>query len=70
MSYIAELRVAIRAIGKGMLVSRPLGDSCRYDLVLDDGDRLWRIQVKQSEFEVKPGVYQVNLRSGVVPYGS
>jgi hypothetical protein len=42
---LAVLRVLERAIEKGWIVSRPTRD-CRYDLVLDDGERLYRVQVK------------------------
>jgi hypothetical protein len=31
--------------GKGWIASRPTRD-CRYDVVLDDGERLYRVQVK------------------------
>ncbi len=41
----AELKVEIRAYEKGWMVSRPTSD-CRYDLVLDDGIKLFRVQVK------------------------
>lgn len=41
----ALLRVMQRAFERGWIASRPLRE-CRYDLVLDDGERLWRVQVK------------------------
>jgi PD-(D/E)XK endonuclease len=42
---LAQLRVLQRAVEKGWIASRPTHD-CRYDLVLDDGERLLRVQVK------------------------
>src|SRR5205823_7369360 len=42
---IAMLRVLQRSAERGWLASRPTRD-CRYDLVLDDGARLYRVQVK------------------------
>lgn len=42
---LALLRVLLRAAEKGWVASRPTRD-CRYDLVLDDGERLFRVQVK------------------------
>src|SRR2546428_6106702 len=42
---LAILRAQQRAFEKGWIVSRPTRD-CRYDLVLDDGERLYRVQVK------------------------
>jgi hypothetical protein len=42
---LALLRVLQRAAEKGWVASRPTRD-CRYDLVLDDGIHLHRVQVK------------------------
>lgn len=42
---IALLHVLARAVEKGWLASRPTLD-CRYDLILDDGNKLHRVQVK------------------------
>ena len=41
----ALLRVLHRCFDKGWIASRPTKD-CRYDLILDDGERLYRVQVK------------------------
>lgn len=70
MAYTAELKVSLRAIEKGMIVSKPILDGTRYDLILDDNGKLSRVQVKQSNREVRPGVFIVSLRSGVIPYGT
>ncbi len=42
---LALLRVLQRSVEKGWIASRPTRE-CRYDLVLDDGKRLYRVQVK------------------------
>jgi len=42
---MALLRVLQRSVEKGWIASRPTRD-CRYDLVLDDGERMYRVQVK------------------------
>jgi hypothetical protein len=38
-----------RAAGLGFGVAKPWGDSLRYDFILDNGERLWRVQVKCTE---------------------
>jgi len=43
---IAQLKVQLRAAEKGLTSSRPTVDDCRYDLILDDGQKLWRVQIK------------------------
>jgi hypothetical protein len=43
---LSELEVAIALARAGYIVSKPLGDSHRYDLIIDDGEMLSRVQVK------------------------
>jgi len=38
-----------RAANLGFGVAKPWGDSLRYDFILDNGSRLWRVQVKCTE---------------------
>ncbi len=38
-----------RAAALGFGVAKPWGDSLRYDFILDNGSRLWRVQVKCTE---------------------
>lgn len=52
---IAEAAIALEATKLGFEVLRPLQEGRRYDLVLDTGPRLWRVQCKWG-----------NLRDGVV----
>ena len=54
---ISELRVAIALTEAGYAVSKPLGESQRYDLVADDGTRLLRVQVKSGR-----------MRGGVIEF--
>jgi hypothetical protein len=60
---IAKLKVEQRATEKGWIVSRPVEYS-RYDLVLDNNGRLYRIQVKygDSEFSKPNGSIVVGLK--------
>jgi hypothetical protein len=43
---MSELEVAVALARAGHIVSKPLGDSYRYDLIFDDGEKLYRVQVK------------------------
>jgi hypothetical protein len=43
---LSEAAFLLKAKTLGFGVSRPWGDSERYDFVLDSGQRLWRAQIK------------------------
>ena len=43
---VAELRILAEAAELGLEVSKPLTEHCRYDLIFDTGERLWRVQCK------------------------
>ena len=45
---VAQLKVELRAAEKGIILSRPCIDA-RYDYILDDGQKLERIQVKYGD---------------------
>jgi hypothetical protein len=47
--------------GRGWSVSMPLIDSQPYDLVVDDGSQLHRVQVKTTTFRTPYGIYSVQL---------
>ena len=49
MGELSELDFLRKAMGMGMIVSKPWGDSYRYDFVCDAGGRLWRAQVRSTE---------------------
>jgi hypothetical protein len=48
---IAEAHITAEAIRLGMVVWRPMVEGCRYDLILDTGDRLLRTQCKWANRE-------------------
>jgi long-subunit fatty acid transport protein len=43
---ISEAAFLHKAVSLGFKVTKPWGDSERYDFVVDSGKRLWRVQVK------------------------
>lgn len=47
----------------GWTVSIPITDSQDYDLVVDNGEKLLKVQVKTSKFKTEHGIYQVSLRT-------
>ena len=44
----AQLKVETIALEKGYVVSRP-SVSTKYDVIIDDGNRLWRVQIKYAD---------------------
>ncbi len=61
---IAQLKVQLRAAEKGVILSKPLIDT-RYDFVLDDGQKLERVQVKYASGKApqSTGSVKINLKS-------
>jgi hypothetical protein len=61
---IAQLKVQLRAAEKGIILSKPLIDT-RYDFILDDGEKLERVQVKYAGGKAphSHGSVKVNLKS-------
>lgn len=61
---IAQLKVQLRAAEKGIVLSKPVIDS-RYDFILDDGQRLERVQVKYASGRAphSQGSVKINLKS-------
>jgi hypothetical protein len=55
---LAEARFLAKAMDLGLVVSKPFGDSARYDFVVDDGGRLSRVQVKSAWVPAHHGGYQ------------
>ena len=45
---LAEMQFMAAAASRGFAVSKPYGDNEKYDLILDVGRRMWRVQVKSS----------------------
>jgi len=61
---IAKLHVMMRAMEQGFVVSEPT-TGARYDLIIDDGRKLWRAQVKWggTPSQRSAGAFRVELRS-------
>jgi hypothetical protein len=51
LGEIAQLEVQKRVAEKGWFCSKPTMDGCRYDLIIDDGKKLHRVQIKYSNSE-------------------
>ena len=63
----AQLRAELRANELGYHVSRPTTENCRYDMIIDTGAKLYRVQVKYCE-AVSPhsrGAVVLDLRKRV-----
>lgn len=59
---VAELKVAEHLVSEGYRVSVPFGEY-RYDFVVDDGDDLWRVQVKKAnQGSSEPWKYRIITR--------
>jgi hypothetical protein len=59
MGELSELDFLRKTMGMGMIVSKPWGDSYRYDFVCDTW-RLWRVQVRSTEFRFGARGYAVH----------
>lgn len=68
---LAEIYFLLKATLRGFTISKPWGDSRRYDFVLDNGFRLMRIQVK-SVSRIMPGQNHfrahASTQNGAKPY--
>lgn len=56
-----ELCFMAKAAGMGMLVSKPLGDSCRYDVLVEVSGRIVRVQVKSTMYRRRGNEYSMNV---------
>lgn len=45
---LAEAIFQLRATQEGHIVSKPFGDSSKYDYIIDNGNRLLKIQIKST----------------------
>ena len=61
-----------KAVGLDFHVLKPYGDNQRYDVLVESGARMSRVQVKSTSTVVRGGQYHVNSgrrsTSGPVPY--
>jgi hypothetical protein len=55
---ISEAAFLHKAVSLGLKVTKPWGDSERYDFVVDSGPRLWRVQIKSTS-ALHAGGYQI-----------
>lgn len=63
---IAEMKFQLQAALRGFAISKPFGGSSRYDYILDNGTRLFRVQVKSCLSRRKSRAkiaYQVTTRT-------
>jgi len=58
-----EVCFLLRALTLGLRVSKPYGENCPYDFIVDNGRRLLRVQVK-SVLIPQEGFYQVKTAGG------
>ena len=57
----AELCFMAKAAGMGLSVSKPHGDSCRYDVLVENGERILRVQVKSTIYRRRGNEYSLNV---------
>jgi len=69
VGLLVALPFASECIGRGAIVSEPFGDDARYDVVVDNGKRLLRVQVKTACLK-SPGVFYFNGRQRSMIYRS
>ena len=62
----AELRFMTRVAEHGVMISKPWGDSARYDLMIEHHGRVLRIQVK-STMRIVRGCYRCHLPTAAPP---
>jgi hypothetical protein len=58
----AEAAFLNKATSLGLTVSKPWGDSERYDLIVGSGSRLSRVQVKSTQYEY-PAKHRYSIRN-------
>ncbi|MGV4984544.1 group I intron-associated PD-(D/E)XK endonuclease [Streptomyces sp. NRAIS4] len=60
---LTEVVVLAKLIEYGYSVSLPFGDNCRYDMIVDDGAGLHRVQVKTARDGGSAGTIEFNTVS-------
>jgi hypothetical protein len=55
---LAEAMFVAKAMSLGFAVSKPFGDSAKYDFIVDAGGRLSRVQVKSAWVACRGSTYQ------------
>ncbi len=59
---MAEAAFVAKAVSLGLCVSKPWGESQRYDLIVDNGRRLLRVQVKSAHRPCEGNSYNIQAR--------
>ena len=65
---IAESMFLTKAATMGYSIATPWGDSDKYDLIVDTGSRLFRVQVKSAFVRNKSGGYRISAHRRHDPY--
>ena len=60
VGILSEQKTIVRLLELGYIVSRPIGDNSRYDLIIDNG-KLYRVQVKTGR--LRNGIILFNRKS-------
>lgn len=60
---VGEARAIYEFVKRGWIVSTPINDKAKYDLVVDDNTRLLKVQVKTTTKKTPSGGYEVRLES-------
>lgn len=58
---LTEAKVLVKLLSMGYVCSKPFGDNARYDLIADDGETLYRVQIKTGR--VREGCVMFNTSS-------
>ncbi len=48
---VSEAKILAALVEAGYIVSKPFGDGCKYDYVIDDGNELQRVQCKTGKLK-------------------
>jgi hypothetical protein len=59
---VGEAKAILHYTERGFIVSKPLFENSPYDLIVDNGESVQRVQVKTCEHKQPNGRYEVNLR--------
>jgi hypothetical protein len=58
---VLELEFAAECVRRGAIVSQPFGDNAHYDFLIDNGQKIYRVQVKAASLKTDGKSYSVNL---------
>jgi hypothetical protein len=63
LGEIVELRLMAKAAAEKFRVLKPWGDSARYDCGLDNGPRIWKVQVRSASSLTRGGSFPIITRT-------